>query len=57
MRNLTDAEIAEGEMDDGSAALGYTAVEAKLQELADLNVGTDCGFEGNTCFKTLAEKG
>lgn len=57
MRNLTPEEILEGELDDGADDLGYTAVEARIQELADLNVGTACGIRGNTCFKTLAAKG
>jgi len=31
-------------------------VEARIQELADINAGTICGNIGNTCFKNIAKK-
>ena len=55
MRNLTQADIdvmfLDGEIED------CEAVEATVQELADLGVGTICGHIGNQTFKVLADKG
>lgn len=57
MRNLADIEI-DGALDDnGELEDGAVAIEATVQELADLGVGTYCGCVGNKTFKALADKG
>jgi hypothetical protein len=57
MRNLTQEEIEEALDDNGEPEEGCVAIEATVQELADLNVGTGCGKVGNQAFKVLADKG
>jgi len=57
MRNLTQTEI-DLALDSNDAQDGAcVAIEATIQELADLGVGTICGTVGNKCFKVLADKG
>lgn len=57
MRNLTIEEIEEALDDNGETEDGCIAIEATVQELSDLKVGTTCGTKGNSCFVKLAEKG
>jgi hypothetical protein len=57
MRNLAAEETYALEDNGESSDSGAIAVEATVQELADLGAGTECGTIGNTCFKALAEKG
>ena len=57
MRNLIQEEIEEALDDNGEPEEGCVAIEATVQELADLNVETGCGSVGNQAFKALAAKG
>lgn len=57
MRNLTQEEINLALDDNGEKEEGAIAIEATVQELADLDAGTCCGTVGNHTFKALAEKG
>ena len=57
MRNLTQEEIEEALDDNGEAEEGCVAIEATVQELADMAVGTGCGEFGNQVFRELATKG
>ncbi len=57
MRNLTAQEIEQALDDNGESEEGCVAIEATVQELADLNAGTCCGGFGNLTFKALADKG
>jgi hypothetical protein len=59
MRFLTADEIEEAMDEDPQEALeeGEVAIEATIQELADLGVETFCGSHGNKAFKALADKG
>jgi hypothetical protein len=57
MRNLAAEETYALEDNGESSDSGAIAVEATVQELADLGAGTECGTIGNTCFKALAAKG
>jgi hypothetical protein len=57
MRNLTTEEIAEALDDNGESEEGCVAVEATIEELADLNVRTICGANDNRVFGELAERG
>ena len=57
MRELTPDEINEALDDNGESEDGCIAIEATVNELADLEVGTVCGSVPNQCFKVLQEKG
>jgi len=58
MRFLTADEIEAMDGDPQDALEnGEVAIEATIQELADLGVGTACGHVGNKAFKALADKG
>ena len=53
MRELTRDEIRAGLDDEPEECV---AVETSVSELAGLEVGTDCGYDGNKCFSALAPK-
>lgn len=57
MRNLTQEEIDFALDDNGEKEEGAVAIEATVQELADLECGTCCGSHGNKTFKALVDKG
>ena len=57
MRNLTTEEIAEALDDNGESEEGCVAVEATVDELADLNVRTVGGKDDNHTFQELADAG
>ena len=57
MRELTSPEIEQALDDNGETEEGCVAIEATVQELADLKTDTDCGHWGNQTFKALADKG
>lgn len=57
MRDLTEQEIDEALDDNGEQDDGCRAIEATVDELAELGVGTGCGAIGNEAFKALAESG
>lgn len=57
MRNLTTEEIAEALDDNGESEEGCVAVEATVDELADLNVRTVGGKDDNHAFQELADAG
>jgi hypothetical protein len=57
MRNLTPEEIDKALDDNGEAEEGCVAIEATVQESADLKTDTCCGRWGNQTFKALADKG
>lgn len=54
MRNLTPEDVLDNLDDNGEVEEGCVAVEATVQELADLRVSTSCGRTGNQAFQALA---
>ena len=57
MRNLTPDEIAAALDSNGEAEEGCVAIEATVDELADLNVRTVGGKDDNHTFQELADSG
>ena len=57
MRTLMKEEVEVALDDNGEADEGCEPVEARVQELADMEVGTCCGAKGNRCFQVLAKEG
>ena len=55
MRKLTQAEIDKALEDNGESKDRFEAIEATVEELADLGVETSRGQAGNNPFESLVE--